>query len=88
MIGGILSPDKVSSKRKAKGNLGRVNTIVNRKRIDPIIFAVSKHSNNNNNNSMVGDIKGITDDCLGVIMVRCLNKKPLSVRGSYRTICG
>lgn len=55
---------------------------------DPIIFAVSKHSNNNNNNSMVGDIKGITDDCLGVIMVRCLNKKPLSVRGSYRTICG
>ena len=33
MIGGILSPDKVSSKRKAKGNLGRVNTIVNRKRI-------------------------------------------------------
>ncbi|XP_007454518.1 PREDICTED: centromere protein C [Lipotes vexillifer] len=33
VIGGILSPDKVSSKRKAKGNLGRVNTIVNRKRI-------------------------------------------------------
>nr|XP_058921723.1 centromere protein C isoform X4 [Kogia breviceps] len=33
VVGGILSPDKVSSKRKAKGNLGRVNTVVNRKRI-------------------------------------------------------
>ncbi|XP_057582568.1 centromere protein C isoform X2 [Hippopotamus amphibius kiboko] len=33
VIGGILSPSTVSSKRKAKGNLERVNTIVNRKRI-------------------------------------------------------
>ncbi|KAB0386542.1 hypothetical protein FD755_001498 [Muntiacus reevesi] len=33
VIGGILSPDTVSSKRKAKGNLGRVITTANRKRI-------------------------------------------------------
>ena len=33
MIGGILSPDTVSSKRKAKGNLGRIITTANRKRI-------------------------------------------------------
>uniref|UniRef100_A0A673SYH4 Centromere protein C n=1 Tax=Suricata suricatta TaxID=37032 RepID=A0A673SYH4_SURSU len=33
VIGGILSPDAVSSKRKAKGNIGKVNKVVNRKRI-------------------------------------------------------
>uniref|UniRef100_A0A8C6FXT7 Centromere protein C n=1 Tax=Moschus moschiferus TaxID=68415 RepID=A0A8C6FXT7_MOSMO len=33
VIGGILSPDTVSSKRKAKGNLGRIITTANRKRI-------------------------------------------------------
>ncbi|KAB0342366.1 hypothetical protein FD754_019292, partial [Muntiacus muntjak] len=33
VIGGILSPDTVSSKRKANGNLGRVITTANRKRI-------------------------------------------------------
>ncbi|XP_043428508.1 centromere protein C isoform X1 [Prionailurus bengalensis] len=33
VIGGILSPDTVSSKRKAKGNIGKVNKLVNRKRI-------------------------------------------------------
>ena len=33
MVGGILSPDTVSCKRKTKGNLGKVNTAVNRKRI-------------------------------------------------------
>ncbi|XP_062963995.1 centromere protein C isoform X6 [Cynocephalus volans] len=32
-IGGILSPDTVSSKRKAKGNKGKINKIVNKKRI-------------------------------------------------------
>ncbi|XP_069868352.1 centromere protein C isoform X2 [Dipodomys merriami] len=33
VIGGILSPDIVSSKRKAKENVGKVNKITNRKRI-------------------------------------------------------
>lgn len=33
VIGGILSPDTVSSKRKATGNLGRIITTANRKRI-------------------------------------------------------
>ncbi|XP_027956510.1 centromere protein C isoform X3 [Eumetopias jubatus] len=33
VIGGILSPDTVSSKRKSKGNIGKVNKMVNRKRI-------------------------------------------------------
>lgn len=33
VVGGILSPDTVSCKRKTKGNLGKVNTAVNRKRI-------------------------------------------------------
>ncbi|XP_046513103.1 centromere protein C isoform X1 [Equus quagga] len=33
VIGGILSPDTVSSKRKAKGSMEKVNEIVNRKRI-------------------------------------------------------
>ncbi|KAG8515205.1 Centromere protein C, partial [Galemys pyrenaicus] len=33
VIGGILSPDTVPSKRKAKGNMEKVNKIVNRKRI-------------------------------------------------------
>nr|XP_025743247.1 centromere protein C isoform X2 [Callorhinus ursinus] len=33
VIGGILSPDTVSSKRKSKGNVGKVNKMVNRKRI-------------------------------------------------------
>ncbi|XP_006217905.1 centromere protein C isoform X1 [Vicugna pacos] len=33
VIGGILSPDTVSSKRKAKENLGKVNAVDNRKRI-------------------------------------------------------
>lgn len=33
VIGGILSPDTVSSKRKAKGEMKKVNKIVNRKRI-------------------------------------------------------
>ncbi|KAK2489872.1 hypothetical protein MC885_017521 [Smutsia gigantea] len=33
VIGGILSPDTVSSKRKAKGNMGKVNKVVHRKRI-------------------------------------------------------
>ncbi|XP_077606109.1 centromere protein C isoform X2 [Crocuta crocuta] len=33
VIGGILSPDSVSSKRKAKGNIGKVNKLINRKRI-------------------------------------------------------
>lgn len=33
VIGGILSPDTVTSKRKAKGNVGKVNKIDNRKRI-------------------------------------------------------
>ncbi|XP_047422523.1 centromere protein C isoform X1 [Sciurus carolinensis] len=33
VIGGILSPDTVSCKRKAKGNMGRVNRVTNRKRI-------------------------------------------------------
>lgn len=33
MIGGILSPDTVSSKRKSKGNTGKVNKMVARKRI-------------------------------------------------------
>ncbi|XP_037685825.1 centromere protein C isoform X2 [Choloepus didactylus] len=33
VIGGVLSPDTVSSKRKAKGNMGKVNKIANRKRI-------------------------------------------------------
>ncbi|XP_054422784.1 centromere protein C isoform X2 [Pteronotus mesoamericanus] len=33
VIGGILSPDTVSSKRKAKGETNKVNKIVNRKRI-------------------------------------------------------
>ncbi|XP_008585548.1 PREDICTED: centromere protein C isoform X2 [Galeopterus variegatus] len=32
-IGGILSPDTVSSKRKAKGNKGKINKIVNKKKI-------------------------------------------------------
>ncbi|KAM5271731.1 centromere protein C [Ctenodactylus gundi] len=33
LIGGILSPDTVTSKRKAKGNVGKVSKITNRKRI-------------------------------------------------------
>jgi len=33
VIGGILSPDTVSSKRKSKGNIGKVNKMDNRKRI-------------------------------------------------------
>ncbi|KAI5278893.1 centromere protein C isoform X1 [Manis pentadactyla] len=33
VIGGILSPDTVSSKRKAKENMGKVNKVVHRKRI-------------------------------------------------------
>ena len=33
MIGGILSPETVSSKRKATGNLGRIIKTANRKRI-------------------------------------------------------
>ncbi|XP_032704082.1 centromere protein C isoform X1 [Lontra canadensis] len=33
VIGGILSPDTVSSKRKSKGNIGKVNKMVARKRI-------------------------------------------------------
>ncbi|KAF6129286.1 centromere protein C [Phyllostomus discolor] len=33
VIGGILSPDTVSSKRKAKGEMKKMNKIVNRKRI-------------------------------------------------------
>ncbi|XP_058153657.1 centromere protein C isoform X1 [Dasypus novemcinctus] len=33
VIGGILSPDMISSKRKAKGNKKKVNKIANRKRI-------------------------------------------------------
>ncbi|XP_032190345.1 centromere protein C isoform X1 [Mustela erminea] len=33
VIGGILSPDTVSSKRKSKGNTGKVNKMVARKRI-------------------------------------------------------
>ncbi|XP_076993119.1 centromere protein C [Tamandua tetradactyla] len=33
VISGILSPDEMSSKRKAKGNMGKVNKIANRKRI-------------------------------------------------------
>lgn len=33
MIGGILSPDTVSSKKKSKGNIGTVSKMVNRKRI-------------------------------------------------------
>ncbi|XP_011232480.1 centromere protein C isoform X1 [Ailuropoda melanoleuca] len=33
VIGGILSPDTVSSKKKSKGNIGTVSKMVNRKRI-------------------------------------------------------
>nr|XP_045737030.1 centromere protein C isoform X1 [Mirounga angustirostris] len=33
VIGGILSPDTVSPKRKSKGNIGKVNKMDNRKRI-------------------------------------------------------
>lgn len=33
MIGGILSPETVSSKRKAKGDTKKAKQIVNRKRI-------------------------------------------------------
>ncbi|XP_019490130.1 PREDICTED: centromere protein C [Hipposideros armiger] len=35
VIGGILSPDTISPKRKAKGEMKKVNEIVNRKRICP-----------------------------------------------------
>lgn len=57
---------------------------------DPIIFAFSKDSDNDDddiNDSMEVILKELPMIVRGVIMLRWLNRMPLSVRGSYRTIC-